>query len=349
MKSSPDEMRWKGVQNRDRALDGQFVFAVRTTGIFCRPSCPSRRPKRANVRFYSSAVDAEKAGFRACLRCRPKNRHATRAERAVAVAKSILDSAGDGVEGTDLKTLAQKTGISPFHLQRHFKRIVGMTPKAYLTKKRSTELRKNLRKGVSVLRATYDAGFNSPSRAYAAAESELGMSPSIYRKHGEGVEIAYWISPSAFGRLIVATTKRGVCAVMLGTSDSELLDQLRSEFPRAIIRRGADRNKTVSDVIALVEKGASKDIALDIMGTPFQWKVWDALRKIPSGQTRTYGEVARAIGSPNSARAVGRACATNRAAIVIPCHRVVRGDGVIGEYRWGSGLKKRLLKHEAGK
>jgi AraC family transcriptional regulator of adaptative response/methylated-DNA-[protein]-cysteine methyltransferase len=300
------------------------------------------------VRFYSSAAEAERAGFRACLRCKPKNAHGTLAERAVGIAKALLDAAAEGQEGkTDLRSLAKHGGVSPFHLQRHFKRIVGLTPKAYLTKQRSILLRKNLRKGNSVLRATYESGFNSPSRAYAAAAKELGMSPSTYRKQGDGVEIAYWISATPLGRVLVGMTSRGVCAVMIGQSERDVLDQLRKEFPRAAIRKGGEnQNKIVGDVVALIAKQKSKDIPLDVMGTPFQWKVWDALRKIPAGETRTYAEVARSIGRPNSARAVGRACATNRAAIVIPCHRVIRADGVIGEYRWGSRLKERLLKQE---
>ncbi len=326
------------------------MYAVTSTGIFCRPSCPSRRPNRANVQFYSSVGSAEKAGFRACLRCRPKNTHATRVESAVARALVILDAAAattDGVRSVDLKSLASTVGISPFHLQRNFKRIVGMTPKSYLTKKRSTMLRANLRKGGSVLRASYESGFNSPSRAYAAAKNELGMSPSAYRKEGSGVEISYWITITKFGRMIVGATKKGVCAVMLGDSEGELVDQLRTEFPRATSRKGSGgMSKVVASVVKLVEGSGGGAIELDLGGTPFQWKVWEALRRIPAGETRTYGEIAAAIGTPGAARAVGRACATNRAAIVIPCHRVVRADGVIGEYRWGSTMKKRLLSHE---
>lgn len=249
MKKLQDEILWKGVAERDRTLDGRFVFAVNSTGIFCRPSCPSRRPKRENVRFYSSVAEAEQAGFRACLRCRPKSTHATLAERAVTAAKLILDSAGDGAEGTDLRSLAARTGISPFHLQRHFKRIVGMSPKAYLTKKRTTKLRKHLRTAVSVLRATYESGFNSPSRAYAAAGRELGMAPSVYRKQGEGVEILYWISATSLGRVIVGATSRGVCAVMIGKSERELVDQLRNEFPRATLKKGGSKENQARRVL----------------------------------------------------------------------------------------------------
>lgn len=346
---SLDETRWKAVANRDRQADGRFVYGVTSTGIFCRPTCPSRRPKRVNVQFFGSVESAEKAGFRACLRCRPKNAFGTRVEKAVARAKSILDEAANGKSrAVDLKSLASAVGVSPFHLQRHFKRIVGMTPKAYLTKRKTTMLRANLRKGGSVLRATYESGFNSASRAYAAAGKELGMSPSSYRKEGAGIEISYWISRTSFGRMIVGATKMGVCAVMLGRSDSDLLEQLRAEFPRARITKGnGGTSRIVAQVVKHVDGSGNSTIDLDLGGTPFQWKVWEALRKIPVGQTRTYGEIAAAIGKPGAARAVGRACATNRAAIIIPCHRVVRSDGVIGEYRWGSALKKRLLSHEA--
>lgn len=351
-KSSQEDSRWLAVQERDSRRDGTFVFAVTTTGIFCRPSCPARRPNRANVRFYISSGEAEREGFRACLRCRPKSWHGTLAAKAVEMVRSYLDSvaAGLSVDGsTDLKSLAARGGVSPFHLQRHFKRIVGLTPKAYLTKKRSTLLRENLKKGGSVLRAAYESGFNSPSRAYAAAGRELGMSPSLYRKDGKGVVISYWTSRTSFGRVIVGATDRGVCAVMIGNSDADLVGQLESEFPKAVLKKGGpDTSRIVSFVVRNIESGDPADIRLDVGGTPFQWKVWNALRKIPAGQTRTYGEVARSIGRPNSARAVGRACATNRAAVVIPCHRVVRGDGEPGEYRWGAELKQRLLKHESG-
>lgn len=200
-----------------------------------------------------------------------------------------------------------------------------------------------------MLRATYESGFNSPSRAYAAAGNELGMSPSAFRKEGAGMEISYWISRTSFGRMIVGATARGVCAVMIGDNDDALIDELRSEFPKATLRKGPETGKrTVEAVTRLVEGGQSEDVALDVGGTPFQWKVWEALRRIPAGETRTYQEVAQSIGKPNAARAVGRACATNRAAILIPCHRVVRADGVPGEYRWGSSLKQKLLRHEAG-
>lgn len=345
---SLDDKRWAAVNSRDRSADGRFVYAVTSTGVFCRPSCPSRRPKRANVQFYSSAASAEKAGYRACLRCTPKSTDATRIEKAVARAKSILDATSETSRSVDLRSLASAVGVSPFHLQRHFKRILALTPKAYLTKKRSTLLRANLRKEENVLRASYESGFNSPSRAYAAAAKELGMSPSEYRKEGAGIEISYWFSRTAFGRMIVGATKTGVCAVMLGQSDSDLLEELRREFPRATITKGgAKTNKVVSAVVKLVQGTGNGAIALDLAGTPFQWKVWEALRKIPHGETRTYGEVASSIGKPGAARAVGRACATNKAAIVVPCHRVVRGDGVIGEYRWGSSLKKELLNREA--
>ncbi len=199
-----------------------------------------------------------------------------------------------------------------------------------------------------MLRAAYESGFNSPSRAYAAAKKELGMSPSAYRREGSGVEISYWVTITKFGRMIVGATKNGLCAVMLGNSEGELADQLRAEFPRAVIRKGTgDRSKVVASVVKLVEGSGAGAIDLDLGGTPFQWKVWEALRKIPPGETRTYGEIAAAIGKPGAARAVGRACSTNRAAIVIPCHRVVRADGDIGEYRWGTTMKKRLLSHEA--
>lgn len=352
MKRSADDLRWQAVQERDRGLDGQFVFGVTSTRIFCRPSCPSRRPKRENVRFYSSSPEAERAGFRACLRCHPKSAFGSRVERAVRDARIKLDAAAASPatgSPTGLKSLAKTVGVSAFHLQRHFKRIVGLTPRAYLSKKRSTLLRENLRKGATVLHAIYESGFNSPSRAYAAAGKELGMSPTSYKKKGMGIEISYRTAVSSFGRVIVGNTQRGVCAVMIGASEKDLVAQLSAEFPNATLRKGDGANSRVlRNVIQLIDKGRAREVALDVGGTPFQWKVWEALRKIPVGQTRTYGEIAREIGRPGAARAVGRACAANRAAVLIPCHRVVRGDGGSGEYRWGAALKRRLLNRETG-
>lgn len=337
---------------RDSRFDRKFVYAVRTTGIYCRPSCPSRRPNPGNVHFYSSAEEAALEGFRPCLRCAPDEKHGSRAEKAVAMAKDILDrSAMDGSLGlsTDLKSLARSSGVSPFHLQRNFKRIVGLSPKAYLTKRKSTLLRENLRKGGTVLRATYESGFASPSAAYAAAGRELGMSPSTYQRTGAGTIISYWVSPSSVGKVIVAATERGVCAVLIGTSETGLVNELRSEFPLASIQKGESKgNSIVKSIVRTIEgRSRSADVEFDLTGTPFQWRVWQALRQIPIGETRSYGEIASAIGRPGAARAVGRACSTNRAAIVVPCHRVVRGDGKSGEYRWGPELKQRLLEREA--
>lgn len=342
----------RAVLARDARFDRKFVYAVRTTGIYCRPSCPSRRPNPVNVIFYGGSDAARRAGYRPCRRCTPDEIHGSRAEKAVAVVQLLLDRAASDssmVGQTKLKVLADRAGISPFHLQRHFKRLVGLTPRAYLTKQKSTQLRHNLRKGGTVLRASYESGFASPSSAYAAAARELGMSPSAYRKDGTGTEIAYWTTITALGHVIVAATERGVCAVMMGSSEREVVQKVRAEFPGAAIQKGnTNGNNWVKSIVKTVERGGqSRDVALDLAGSPFQWRVWEALRRIPIGETRTYGEIARAIGKPGAARAVGRACATNPAAVLIPCHRVVRGDGKTGEYRWGAERKKKLLAREA--
>ena len=356
---------WAAVERRDAEWDGRFVYAVTTTGVFCRPSCPSRRARRENVRFHASPADARAAGFRACRRCRPASPLPPPAEQRVELAREYLDRHVD--ERVTLERLAEEVGASAWHLQRVFTRVVGMSPAAYHRARRAARLRERLRSGDTVSRATFEAGYGSSSRVYEQAGEQLGMTPAAYRRGGLGMEIRYTVVPSRFGRLLVAVTDHGVCAVTIGRSDAELERALRREYPRARIDRvddGAD-----AWLAGMVEKiagtrdwglgtgrsrqgaasaSATEAIPLDANGTAFQWSVWRALQRIPAGETRSYSGVARMVGRPSAVRAVARACASNRVAVVVPCHRVVREDGSLGGYRWGIEVKRELLNREAG-
>jgi AraC family transcriptional regulator of adaptative response/methylated-DNA-[protein]-cysteine methyltransferase len=335
------------VRARDPRFDGAFVFGVRSTGIYCRPSCPARRPRRRNVLFFPVAEAAEGAGFRSCRRCRP--REASPRDRVAARVRAVcrrLEASGDATPS--LAVLGAEVGWGPHHLQRTFKRMVGVSPREYADALRLRALRERLQKGDPVTTAIYDAGYGSSSRVYERAPARLGMTPATYRRGGRGMRLAYAIAPSRLGRLLVAATERGVSAVRLGDSDSGLVDALRAEFPAAEIRRDdAGVGGALQAVLRRIEGGAPHpDLPLDIRGTAFQQRVWDALRAIPSGEVRTYGQIARAIGRPAASRAVARACATNPVAVVIPCHRVVPGSGGTGGYRWGAERKRRLLDRE---
>jgi AraC family transcriptional regulator of adaptative response/methylated-DNA-[protein]-cysteine methyltransferase len=337
---------WHAVVERDAGSDGRFVYGVATTGVFCRPSCPSRRPLRANVRFFGDIASAERAGFRACRRCRPEAAGSPMAER-VERARAFLDAHLD--EKISLAELGRAAGTSPSHLQRAFTRIVGRSPRSYVAARRAERLAGALREAPSVSRAIYDAGYGSSSRGYAEASRRLGMSPSAYRRGGEGMEIEYTVVPCALGRLLVARTARGVCAVALGDHDATVIRELAVEYPRARrIRADHALRPTARAVRAQVEGDPVGPTELDVPGTDFQWRVWRALQRIPAGETRTYAEIAEAIGRPGAARAVARACAGNRVAVMIPCHRVVRGDTGLGGYRWGVERKEALLAREAG-
>ncbi|MFL5574610.1 MAG: bifunctional DNA-binding transcriptional regulator/O6-methylguanine-DNA methyltransferase Ada [Gemmatimonadaceae bacterium] len=339
---------WTAVSGRDGAFDGAFVYAVRTTGVYCRPSCPSRRPRRENVRFYSSPDAAEREGYRGCKRCRPRAAAPTDAARAIERAVAYIDAHLDGV--TTLDTLAAEVGVSPFHLQRTFKRVVGLSPKAYRDARRLERLKARLRTGDTVSRATFEAGFGSSRAVYEKAAAGLGMSPAKYRRGGAGVRIRFAVARAELGHVLVAATDQGICAVGLADTAAELEDGLRREYPRADVER--DDGELTRWVGAIVEhlEGARPMLALptDLRGTDFQLRVWRALQDIPYGSTRTYGEIAEAIGQPSAVRAVARACATNRVALVVPCHRVVREDGSPSGYRWGLDRKRRLLEQEHG-
>jgi AraC family transcriptional regulator of adaptative response/methylated-DNA-[protein]-cysteine methyltransferase len=353
MKQTLEDTCWNAVIERDAALDGTFVFAVRTTGIYCRPSCPSRRPLRKNVEFFAAPGDAAAAGYRACRRCEP-NAAETAAERAVTRVRTYLDAhAGEPVT---LGALAREAGMSPHHLQRTFKRSVGVSPAQYAAALRAERLKEELRSGATVSRASYDAGYGASSRVYDAAARQLGMTPAAYRRGGQGVRIRFALAPSDFGTLLVAATDRGVCSVMLGDDAAALEAALEAEFPNAELVRARGDEEGSEDLRGWIAsigehlRGTTRDleIALDVGGTPLQRRVWNALRRIPYGETRSYVELAAAAGAPRAIRAVASACAKNPVALVVPCHRAVRKGGGLGGYRWGLDRKARLLAHERG-
>lgn len=344
-----DEAAWAAVEARDRRFDGAFVYAVRTTGVYCRPSCASRRPHRANVAFYATPIAAEAAGFRACRRCDPRDMRATAGEAAVARARTYLEANAD--RAVSLAELAAAVKMSPFHLQRTFKQLVGVSPKAYGDARRVERFKERLKQGDTVSRATFEAGFNSHSSAYARSANGLGMTPAEYRRGGRGTAIRYLTTETDVGRVLIAGTARGVCAVILGDSDRMLEAALRKEFPEADISLVPGDDATIGpwrDSLVRYFRGAAArlDVPLDVRGTSFQERVWQELRAIPYGETRSYTDVAQAIGAPRAVRAVARACAANPVAIVIPCHRVVRSDGSGSGYRWGADRKRRILAKE---
>jgi AraC family transcriptional regulator of adaptative response/methylated-DNA-[protein]-cysteine methyltransferase len=346
-----DADAWRAVEKRDARHDGRFVYAVRSTMIYCRPSCPSRRPSRANVNFFDAPGAAERAGYRACLRCRPRNADSlSPARQTIERARVYLDKNSERT--VPLGELAEKVGLSASHLQRSFKQMVGVSPKEYQDARRVRRFKSLLRSGDTVSRATYEAGFGSSSRVYERSDAMLGMTPASFRRGGAGVHITYTIADAPVGRVLVATTDRGVCAVELGSSDADVERVLRTDFPRATLERSDHPRhawvRSVLDRVRHPQRSSSNDIPLDVDGTAFQLKVWKALQRIPAGERRSYQEVAHAIGQPNASRAVARACATNRVAVVIPCHRVVRRGGELAGYKWGIERKRRLLDEEAG-
>lgn len=346
MSSGNQEQRWQAVIARDASRDGIFVFAVTSTGVYCRPSCPSRRPRRERVRFFSRPDEAERAGFRACLRCRPRD-----ADSRIKTVESICQFLREHTdEPVTLAALGERFGMNPFHLQRVFKSVLGVSPREFVDAIRMKSFKSQLRSGRSVTDAIYEAGFGSSSRLYERSGPQLGMTPATYQRGGKGMFIRYTTLDSPVGRMLLAATDHGVCAISFGESDSGLLEELRREFPDATVRRG--------DVVlrrwvrALLEQlhgeRPQPQLPLDVQATAFQRRVWEHLRSIPYGTTKSYGEVARAIGQASSARAVASACASNPVAVAIPCHRVVRGTGDVGGYRWGTERKKALLEMEQG-
>jgi AraC family transcriptional regulator, regulatory protein of adaptative response / methylated-DNA-[protein]-cysteine methyltransferase len=337
---------WDAVAAHDRSMDGVFYYAVLSTGIYCRPSCPSKRPSRENVVFFRAREAAERAGFRPCKRCKPEKSAASdpNGQLVEKICRHIDAHPGEPVT---LEALSRALGMSPFYLQRTFKALTGITPRAYSDSRRLESLKAGLRDGHSVTRSLYDAGYGSSSRLYERASSQLGMTPLRYRKQGSGVTIRYTIAPTPIGQMLLAATDRGICAVQFGESPANLEDELRAEYPKAEIIR-ADR-KLADEVKALrqiIQGKSATLLPLDIQATSFQRRVWEELQAIPRGATKSYSKIAADIGHPKAARAVARACAANPVAVAIPCHRVVREDGAMGGYRWGVNRKKKLLALE---
>ena len=344
-----DDKRWAAVQARERQADGAFWYGVRTTGVYCRPSCPARLPLRRNVAFHDTAEAARAAGFRPCLRCRPDG-PGREGEHAQAVAKAcrILAEAQDNVP---LAGLAAACGMSQFHFHRVFRQHTGITPRQYAAALRSGRVQASLAAAPTVTDALYAAGFNSSGRFYAAAGDMLGMEPTAWRAGGEGVTIHFAVGECSLGPVLVAATGKGICSILMGDDPDQLARDLQDRFPKADLR-GAEPQfeQVVARVVALVEQpGLGLDLPLDVRGTAFQQRVWQALRDIPAGETVSYAGLAARLGMPNGARAVASACAANPVAVAIPCHRVVRNDGALSGYRWSVERKQRLLEREGAR
>ena len=342
-----DSTRWAAVLRRDAARDGRFVYAVRSTGVYCRPSCPSRKPRRAAVVFFDDAEGAEEAGYRPCRRCRPSG--APAASASVATVRLACDIIRANPEGRlTLRALASRVGVSAFHLQRLFTSLAGISPRAYAQACRLGRLKAALKRGDRVTPALYEAGYGSSSRLYERAHAEMGMTPAAYRRGGRGARIDFTIAASPLGRLLVAATGRGVCRVMLGDRDRTLEADLRAEYPNAVVcRSDAALARSVRALVAYLRgRRPHVELPLDVQATAFQWRVWQQLLQIPYGETRAYSQVAAALGAPTAVRAVARACASNPVALLVPCHRVVRKGGDLGGYRWGIERKRALLAQE---
>jgi AraC family transcriptional regulator, regulatory protein of adaptative response / methylated-DNA-[protein]-cysteine methyltransferase len=338
--------RWAAVIARDRRADGTFYYSVSTTGVYCRPSCGSRRANPKNVRFHRTTADAERAGFRPCKRCRPDQPALEQRDAArVADICRVIEAAD---EMPSLATLATRAGLSPYHFHRVFKAITGVTPKAYAIAHRTKRIRNELTRRKTVTEAIYDAGFNSGGRFYETSDQLLGMTPTDYRAGGAHTEIRFAVGECSLGSILVAQSAKGVCAILLGDDPDALVRDVQDRFPHATLLGGeAAFEQTIARVIGFVEAPAlGLDLPLDVRGTAFQQRVWQALREIPLGSTASYTEIAARIGVPNGARAVAQACGANALAVAIPCHRVVRTDGSLSGYRWGIERKRKLLQRE---
>jgi AraC family transcriptional regulator of adaptative response/methylated-DNA-[protein]-cysteine methyltransferase len=345
--SADRDPRWQAVITHDRAADGSFYYSVASTGVYCRPSCPSRQPKPENVAYHLSCEDAERAGYRACKRCKPNE--ASLSERHAAIIARICRVILASEEVPNLDELAEKAGLSRYHFHRLFKSITGLTPGAYARANRADRVRTELAKpDTSVTSAIYAAGFNSHSRFYETSEKLLGMTPRDFKQGGRNAEIRFAVAESSLGAVLVAQSERGICAILLGDDPDVLTRELQDRFPKAnLIGGDAEFEKLVAKVLSFVEAPAlGLDLPLDLQGTAFQQRVWQALRSIPPGETTTYAEIARKIGAPKSVRAVGAACGANPVAIAVPCHRVVRTDGGLSGYRWGVDKKRALIARE---
>lgn len=343
-----DDSVWRAVEARDCRVDGLVYYGVKTTGIYCLPSCPARKPKRTNVIFFSSRSAAECAGYRPCKRCKPDETAAAPAwAQRIEKACRLMEEAEAPIA---LRDLACAVGSSAHHFHRQFKSALGITPKAYAAALQNRRVRDALSRGATVTEALYEAGFSSSGRFYSGPSAALGMAPGSIVNGGVSEQLRYATMPCSLGNVLVAASTKGVCAILLGDSSESLLGDLRALFPQAALTEGdAAFASTAASVVALVDRPERQSpIPLDIRGTAFQRRVWEALRKIPAGETRSYSELAAAIGSPGAARAVAGACAANKLAVAIPCHRIVRGDGSLSGYRWGPERKRALLDKEKG-
>lgn len=341
-----DDLRWQAVLGRDGSLDGRFVYAVKTTGIYCRPSCPSRQSKRKNTVFFSNPAAATEAGYRECQRCRPNGPNAD--ERCLAAVRSACSAIETAEKMPELDQLAAHVGLSPSYLHRQFKKVVGVTPRQYASRKRLERFQEGLGESATVTTAIYDAGFGSGSRVYESARHTLGMTPGEYRAGGRGLRIEFTLAKSDLGLLLVAATEQGVCCIEIGSERKTLCASLRERFPAAQLSENDEGLRDcVQEITRYVRTPTTGlDLPLDIQGTAFQQRVWKALQDIPRGETASYSDVAAAIGKPTAHRAVASACAANKLALAVPCHRVVRTDGKLGGYRWGLQRKQQLLDNE---
>jgi len=343
--SLSEEDKWIAALSRNDEFDGVFVFAVRSTGVYCRPSCPAKRPNRKQVIFFPDFGEAERFGFRSCLRCHPRD--LTRSQtKFIASICSFIDANLE--KKLTLSALGTHAGISPFHLQRTFKRAVGISPRQYIEARRLEKMKGSLRNGKTVMRALYDAGFNSRSRIYGMIQNKFGVSPGTYRRGGAGMRIEYTITSCPTGRLLFGVTEKGICAVCLGESDDAVEAAITRDYPSAVITRNDSDLEPWIECFMKYFGGQDfrRDLSIDVQATSFQWRVWKQIQAIPRGSTTTYGKIARAIGMPGSFRAVARACATNPVSLIIPCHRVIGQDGSMRGYRWGKNRKKKLLSLE---
>ena len=345
--NTASDPRWAMIVVRDASADSQFFYSVETTGVYCRPSCGARTPKPGNVRFHRTIAEAEQAGFRPCKRCKPNQ--PPLAERHAALIADLCRVIDRAETAPSLAALAQNAQMSTFHLHRIFKAVTGITPKAYATAHRANKVRDQLGRSDTITEAIYEAGYNSSGRFYEKSHQQLGMTPSDYRAGGTNAAIRFAVGECSLGAILVAASERGVCAILMGDDPDVLVRDLQDRFPRAELQGGDDDyEQLVAKVIGLIEAPKVRlDLPLDIRGTAFQQRVWQALRKIPAGMTASYTEIAQQIGAPRSVRAVAQACAANALAVAIPCHRVVRSDGGLSGYRWGVERKRALLEREA--
>jgi len=344
---SNDEDRWEAIVRRESAADNHFVYSVASTGVYCRPSCPSRQPNRENVRFYLAPHLAENAGFRACKRCRP-NARGINGEREAMIGEACR-TLQDADERPKLEDLARQARMSRFHFQRIFKAITGVTPAAYFTQCRMQRIHAELRQGATVTQAIYDSGFNSNSRFYEKSTEMLGMTPKEFRRGGDDLRIRFAVGECLLGSILVAATEKGICSILLGDDPEALIKSLHTQFRSAdLVGADLEFEEWVATVIGFIEDpGSGLNLPLDIRGTAFQQRVWQALREVPAGTTVTYENIAKRLGAPKSVRAVAGACASNTLAVAIPCHRVIRKSGGLSGYRWGVERKRTLLNLEA--